>query len=190
MTRVLSIKKILNDNYVKFIIFFLSLYAFLYFFNIGFIGITSPNGIYIKFLDEHLNYIKWWRTFSIEATAFFIDALGYKVYTNATQLAVLGKSGFTLVYECLGYAIMSAFAAFVIAFPKPIKSKVIFLIGGLIFIQTMNLLRFILLALFWNHRKSIFGLDHHTFFNVCIYLLLISICYIWVNQEDKQYAKN
>lgn len=174
-----------NWSAIRFIVTFISLYLFLYFFNLFYIGITSPGGIYIRFLDEHLNYIHWWRSFSIEATASIIRWFGYKVATSATHLHVSGRSGFILVYECLAYGVMSAFIGFVIAFPKELKSKIIFLFIGLLFIQTLNILRFILLSLYWKHQKLIFNLDHHDLFNLCIYLLLMVICYIWINLPAK-----
>jgi exosortase/archaeosortase family protein len=78
---------------------------------------------------------------------------------------------------------MSFFAAFVIAYPKQLKSKLIFLFTGLICIQVLNVLRFVLLALFWD-KKSGAILDHHTIFNVVVYIVIALSLYAWVKRDD------
>ena len=180
-----SLKQFWRDPYGKFIVLFLGISALLYYFNIGYIGITAKGGAYVPFLAEHLNYIEWWRTLSIDITAKVLRAMDYTVYTNATQLKVIGKSGFTLVYECLGYGIMSVFIAFCLSFPKPFKHRIFFMLGGLLLIQTLNILRFVLLSLFWRKNETFLSLDHHTLFNGTLYLILMGVCYLWINFSSK-----
>jgi len=180
-----TFQKIWKDPYLKFIISFIGLYLILDYFNVLYIGITAKGGIYISFLDHHLNYIKWWRDFSIQSTAEILRWLGHTVYTNATQLKVIGKSGFTLVYSCLGYGIMSVFIAFCISFPSPFKHRYSFMFLGLIFIQAMNTGRFILLSLYWKKGYHFLGIDHHNLFNIVIYTSLLIICYLWIRYSSK-----
>jgi len=73
----------------------------------------------------------------------------------------------------------------VIAYPKKTKSKLIFLFTGLVCIQALNVLRFVLLALLWD-KKSDQILDHHTIFNIVIYTIITISLYFWVKHEDKQ----
>ncbi len=178
-------QKLWNDPYLKFIISFVGLYLILYYFNELYIGITAKGGIYISFLDHHLNYIKWWRNFSIQSTAEILRWLGHTVYTNTTQLKVIGKSGFTLVYSCLGYGVMSVFIAFCISFPTPFKHRYSFMLIGLIFIQALNTCRFIFLSLFWKKNWYFLGMDHHDLFNIVVYAALILICYLWIRFSSK-----
>lgn len=186
MKRQNRIAKLLpKDLYIKFIILFIVLYFLLNYFNEFYIGITAKGGVYIPFLDEHLNYIRWWRTFSIEAAANILRWFDYTVITNETQLRVIGKSGITLVYSCLGYGIMSVFVAFCLSFPSPFKHRWGFMLTGLIVIQALNIIRFVLLPLYWNRRKPLFGMDHHDIFNIFIYGLLIIICYLWIRHSSK-----
>ncbi len=188
---MIKIKKLWNDPYSKFIIVFIGIYIAIYFFNIGYIGITAKGGLYVPFLAEHLNYIEWWRTFSIEVSAKILRALGETVLTNGTQLKVISKSGFRLVYECLGYGFMSAFIAFCISFPNPFKFRFPFMLAGLVLIQALNIARFVLLALFWHKHKLPFDMDHHTFFNALMYLMMLAICYLWIQYSSKPaHAKN
>ena len=186
-----SLHNFLNVRANRFIITFLSLFLIFYGFNTLFIGLVAPGGLYSSFLDQHLNYIVAWREFYIGTTAKILTAMGYKVFTNSTRLIVEHHSGIKLIYTCLGYGVMSFFAAFIIAFPKSLKSKLVFLICGLIGIQALNILRFALLALYWRQYRLRFGyIDHHTIFNICIYLIILISIYLWTNTSVKKNATN
>jgi exosortase/archaeosortase family protein len=96
---------------------------------------------------------------------------------------VAGHGAIKVVYSCLGLGVISFFAAFVLSYPKKLKSKIIFLIGGLVGIELLNIIRFILLALFWNkHDSQIF--DHHTIFNIFIYMIIAVSLYFWVKHGE------
>lgn len=181
-----AIKRILPNPYLRFVIFFITLYFVFYYSNEFYIGITAKGGLYSAFLDENLNYIKWWRKFYLETSASILRLLNYTVLTNQTDLMVVGKGGIRLIYSCLGYSIMSAFAAFCLTFPNPFKHRFGFLIGGLILIQLMNILRFVLLSLYWDRRHPLFGMDHHDLFNIIVYLSLIALTYVWIKYISKQ----
>lgn len=79
---------------------------------------------------------------------------------------------------------MSFFIAFVIAYPKKLSSKLWFLISGLLGIQFLNIIRFVLLALFWS-KKTNQVIDHHTIFNIIIYILIMICLYFWVKSKDR-----
>lgn len=180
-----AFKRIIPDPHIRFVILFVVLYLLLNTFNEFYIGITAKGGIYVPFLDEHLNYIRWWRTFSLEASATILRWFDYVVLTNETQLRVVGKKGIRLVYSCLGYGIMSVFVAFCLSFPNPFKHRFWFMFAGLLLIQVFNILRFILLSLYWNRHQPLFGMDHHDIFNIFVYGLLIIICYLWIRYSSK-----
>ncbi|WP_316817493.1 exosortase Y [Pedobacter nyackensis] len=165
----------------RFILRFLLLFLTFYGFNIGYIGIVSPGGLYIPFLDEHCNYIAIWRNLYISVAAKALEIMGYTVSTTEISLKVQGHSGFRLVYSCLGYGIMSCFSAFTLSFPKPIRSRLTFLLTGLLVILILNLCRFILLPLFYNPQVTIFSANHHDIFNVVLYIILLAVMYKWVN---------
>lgn len=182
-----KIKNLLSEPYIRFIILFIFLYLLFYGFNTGFIGITAKGGFYVPFLDQNLNYINWWRTFTIESAATVLRWLDYNVYTNDYQLKVIGRHGFTLVYTCLGYGIMSVFAAFALAFPGKINpiSRYGFLALGLVIIQLLNTLRLMLLALYWDRRAPLLKIDHHDLFNIVVYAILILLVYVWLRYVNK-----
>ncbi|HKG06625.1 MAG TPA: glycosyltransferase, partial [Pedobacter sp.] len=161
---------------ICFVILFLSIYSF----HIMYISITTPGGLYLAWFDKHLNYISRWRHFYIHSSARILEGLGYQVHIRATGLSVNGHSGFNMVYSCLGYGVMSCFSAFVLSFPKPLASRIKFLIVGLIGIQLLNTLRLILLAIYYNPCYT--SIDHHTIFNCCIYTITIISVYHWTNK--------
>jgi exosortase/archaeosortase family protein len=186
---ILQQKSIKKTNYnkknqpLKFIITFILLFAAFYYFNILFFGITAPGNYYSAFLADHLNYIRGLRWLLLHSTAQILNWLGYGAITNEYDLLVAGHGVIQLVYSCLGLGLISFFAAFVLSYPKKWKSKIIFLIGGIIGIELLNITRFVLLALFWNKRDATI-FDHHTVFNIFIYLTIAITLYFWVKHDN------
>jgi exosortase/archaeosortase family protein len=174
---------------IKFVVVFLLLFLLFYYFNILFFGITSPGSHYYPFLANHLNYIQWLRQVLLNSTAQVLSWFGFSAVHNGTSLLVAGKGTIVLVYSCLGLGLMSFFAAFVIAFPKKLQQKTIFLIAGILCIQLLNIARFVLLALFWNKQANRI-IDHHTIFNIILYLIIMISLYFWVKQGDKATNKH
>jgi exosortase/archaeosortase family protein len=148
-----------------------------------FIGITTPGGIYIKWLDINMNYIKYWRTYDILFTRQILIGLGYEVRYTTYTILVSGRAGFKLVYSCLGYGVMSFFFAFVMAYPKPWFHKTLFLLYGLIFIQSLNIIRFTCISIYWTAPQRSSFIDHHVIFNAIIYALISIILYFWTNTK-------
>jgi len=177
--------KLHRESPLRFLLVFLGLFLFFYYFNIFFFSITSHGSHYSPFFDEHLNYIRWLRNLLLDVSRSIINMIGFTCISNDHQLLVAGHGIIDVVYSCLGLGVMSFFTAFVIAYPKKLKRKLIFLITGLICIQVLNVFRFVLLAVLWN-KKSKLILDHHTIFNIIIYIIITITLYFWVKQDDKQ----
>jgi exosortase/archaeosortase family protein len=171
-------------NYIKFAIAFPSLFLMLYSINLAFIGITSPGGYYIKFIDQNFNYIRYWRDFNISTVATFLTAIGEVVNINQYHLHVKGKAGFNIVYSCLGYGILSVLVAFVIAYPKPLIKKIIFLVSGILIFQLLNIIRLIIIALYWKPLPLVLKVNAHEIFNYIIYTVLFLAIYLWVNERS------
>lgn len=181
----------LKNNALRFALTFIALFLLFYYFNIGFFSITSEGTAhYNSFIDQHFNYISGLRALLLGCTAFLLNGLGFITITNKYDLLIAGHGGIRLVYSCLGLGIMSFFAAFVIAYPKPIRSKTYFFVAGLICIQLLNVIRMALVALFWG-KKAQQIIDHHLLFNGIIYLLIGIALYFWVTAKDnRKHAKN
>ena len=178
------IHKVKHHKPYRFAIRFLSVFTLLYLFNLSFIGVTASGGLYIEWLDKHLNYIAQWRALNIHSTAMLLKLLGQQVETGIYTLTVQNHSGFRLAYSCLGYGVMSFYAAFIVAFPKPAKSKGLVLFIGLLLIQTLNILRLTTISLFWKPAHANAWIDHHLIFNIIIYAILLYILLIWSRQKN------
>ena len=179
----MNIKLFLSNPAIKFALTFIVLFLVFYYFNIWFIGITSPGNHYSAFLDQHLNYIRLLRHLLLKSSGGLLGWFGFTSLTNDYELLVVGRGTIKLVYTCLGLGVMSFFTAFVLAYPAKWKPRLLFLVSGLVVIQLLNILRFALLALFWTkHAGQI--IDHHTIFNIIIYIIVAVSLYFWVKRPD------
>lgn len=180
------------NNPLKFAAWFVGLFIVFYYGNIFFFGLSSPGKIYSPFFAEHLNYIKALRWVLLKGSAFILNNVGYTAITNDYDLLVAGHGSIRLVYTCLGLGVLSFFSAFVLAYPKPAKDKIRFLLTGILAIQILNIIRLMLLALFWT-RKNNEVVDHHTIFNIIIYIIIAITLYFWVKADkapNKAHAAN
>jgi exosortase/archaeosortase family protein len=169
---------------LRFVVGFVILFALFYYFNIYFFRITLPGEHYNAFLADHLNYIRSLRLALLKTSAWLLNLLGYGAICNDYELLVAGHGTLQVVYSCLGLGVISFFAAFVLSYPKKWKNKIIFMLSGIIGIEVLNILRFVLLSIFWN-RKENHILDHHTIFNIFLYLVIAITLYFWVKHDDE-----
>jgi exosortase/archaeosortase family protein len=147
-------------------------------------GLMAPGRFYSPFLAVHLNYIDGLRLLLIGCAVKILGWLGFIAIHNTDEILVAGRGFLRIAYSCLGLGVSSFFAAFVIAYPKPIKIKVIFLLTGIAGIEILNVIRFVLLVLFWNgHKNQI--IDHHTLFNAFIYIVIACVLYFWVKTDHQ-----
>lgn len=174
----------LNNPAARFMLLFILLFAIFYSFNIFFFGITNPGGNYSPFLAEHLNYIAALRQLLLDCSVMILKWLGYAAIDNNYELLVAGKGTLAIVYSCLGLGLISFFSAFVLAYPSPLRSKLVFLFSGILVIQFLNVVRFVLLAIFWS-KKANRIIDHHTIFNIILYIIIAFSLYIWIKRNDK-----
>ena len=180
----------LKNKAFNFALTFIVLFLVFYYFNIGFFSITSPGSShYIPFFAEHLNYISWLRNLLLGSAAALLNLLGFTAIRNEYRLLVAGHGTILLVYSCLGLGVMSFFTAFVIAYPKPLRRKIYFIVAGIICIQVLNILRLAIVALYWTNKAQQI-IDHHFVFNSIIYLLISISLYFWVTANDKTLNAN
>jgi exosortase/archaeosortase family protein len=172
-----------------FVLKFLVLFGIFYGFNILFIAITAPGGWYIAVLDEHLNYIKLWRKVCLSSTAYVLNQLDYPVTITDTTLQIKPDKGFKIVYSCLGYGIMSVFAAFILSFKKSTPLTWVVLLAGLTLIHGLNILRLTLITLYWKRASVVMKINHHDLFNLFVYLMIGLMIIIWIRFTPKNYWK-
>jgi len=178
--------RVWHNPLYRFLLTFGGCFAFLYYLNLFLIGLMAPEGrFYSAFFEQHYDYITGLRHILIESASWILQQRGYTTFTTDYWLRVSGYGGVIIIYSCLGYGVMSFFTAFVVAWPKSLKSKLWFLPAGLLIIQLLNITRFMLLCLYW--RGSVFRgmIDHHDLFNIILYLILLCIIYFWVRKSGE-----
>jgi len=175
---------------IKFVFSFLFLFVAFYYFNIYWFAATSPTSRhYIPFVANNLDYIKGIRLLLLNCSTGLLNLLGFTAIHDNYIMLVAGRGSIQVVYKCLGLGVISFFTAFVIAYPKTLKAKVIFIIAGILVLQFLNILRFMFLAVYWT-KAGTTTLDHHTIFNFVIYLIVAISVYFWMTEPVKPNKKH
>ncbi|WP_207429601.1 archaeosortase/exosortase family protein [Pedobacter sp. SYSU D00535] len=171
----------------RFLLVFLGLFFVLDYWHWAFEGIVTPRNYYSPFIDDHFNYLRGFTHILLGATKMVISLIGYPSFVYGDWLRIPGQGGVIVAYPCLGFGVMNFFTAFVVAYPKPLKEKILFFFFGIAFIQLLNMGRFIYLCL--SQEDSFLGFtNHHDAFNFVIYLCLFFLIVIWVNLGGKKRA--
>lgn len=180
-------KKYLQKDILIYVIKFLIVFAIFYYGTVAIIGLSSPAGHYSLFVDKYLNYITGFRKGLLLGAKFLLKLAGYETYlANEFVLRLQNGKGVRMVYSCLGYGIMSFWAAFVIANKGDLIKKAAWILMGLFLICLINVLRICLLLLSNNKVLAIpFHINHHTLFNVSAYLLIFILIWLY----DKSFTK-
>ena len=182
----MSYNDIIKNPGFIFIVKFLVLFLGFHFGCEFFIGITAPGGLYIQFLDEHLNFIAWLRESILFGSNLICSLFNYPAYIDGPyhlRSAETGQ-GVQMVYSCIGYGIMSFWAGFVLAHSSPWKKKLRWTLLGLMVIWIINCFRvaIILIATVrnWNINRFI---DHHDFFNIVAYIFIFILIVLFLRKQ-------
>src|ERR1035437_3397217 len=171
----------INKEYIFFIIKFIGIFCILYFGTIAVIGLSVPAGCYSPFIAKHLNYIDWLRTSLLYTSKELLSLIGYKTFlADKYDLIMKNGPGIRMVYSCIGYGVMSFWAAFVLANKGSWIKKIKWLIAGWLVIWVINVLRISILVIAVNKNWQMpLGLDHHTWFNIAAYILIFILIYFY-----------
>ena len=168
--------------FVKFLGCFFILYCFFPFYR----GLTAAGGkVFSPFLYSHFNIIKVFTLFLTNSSELLLEALHYEVLqTNYHTLRISHSRAVSVNPSCLGWAVMSFWVAFVFANKAPVKHKLIWIITGIISICIINITRISLIALSSHlHWKTFVSLDHHLLFNICSYLCVFLLMYMYIRAQ-------
>ena len=176
--------------FIRFVIKFLLVFAVCYYGTLAIIGLSVPGGHYSSFVEHYLNYVNWLRSSLLNGSKLLLSFFGIKTYlANNYNLRVVNGRGIRLVYECVGYGVMSFWIAFVTASMAKPKKKILWLIFGLLFIWLLNIVRLSLLLVATDRGWPIpLGWDHHTWFNIFAYLFIFIGMFLFNQQSEKHLA--
>ncbi|MBB2144084.1 hypothetical protein GM921_01180 [Pedobacter sp. LMG 31464] len=193
MNQSLDNKKEANKTAIFFVI---KLLFFYFLFSQGNLFMNSMmnegSSYYNAYISTHFNYIQGLKTALIVPAVWIIKLFGFYAIHNEMDVMVVAGPHLRINYSCLGLGVMSFLAAFVIAFPAKLKSKIKLLIYGLMMIYILNMLRIValgvLLGYFESQRENF--AYHHEVFNILVYIIVFILLYYWVKQNNTPIVKS
>lgn len=161
----------------KFIFFFIMIYGGMQLL----IGFTAPGGYYSVFLDNYFNLIAGLRSSLITGAKTFLHIFGIEsIQTSDRVLRIPGGRGVIVSYSCLGIAVMSFWIALMGAMRQGWKTKLIWIVVGLLMIWLINVSRIALFLLAINKGWPMpLGIDHHMWFNIVSYVLIFTLLFFY-----------
>jgi exosortase/archaeosortase family protein len=176
----------IDRNLIIYLCKFIFIFLFLYYGTFFFIGITAKGGIYIAWLDEYFNYVRWLRNILLHGSKIVIELAGYNgKLRDAYSLQINNANSVVLVYECLGYGVISYWIAFIIANDGSLTFKLKWLFAGIVIILLSNMLRIAIIAIaVYEKWKISLHIEHHTFYNTISYSIIIILSLLYMKQVN------
>jgi exosortase/archaeosortase family protein len=166
---------------------FTGVFCLCYFGTLAVIGLAAPGGIHSPFVEKYLDYVSWIKLSLIHATGFILMLFDISTYTiPGFIIRFTGGNGVHIAMDCVGYGVYSFWIAFVVANKGTFFKKSGWIVGGLFGLWFINVLRISLYLTSLNRDWSMpLGLDHHMWFNICAYLLIFLLIYLY----DRSFSK-
>jgi exosortase/archaeosortase family protein len=145
------------------------------------IGLAAPAGWYSPFVDHHLDYVSWLKNSLIGGT---------KLILSLFSIPTVKEPGFVLSYpngkaviiamDCVGYGVYSFWIAFVAANKGKFRKKTLWIVFGLLALWFINVVRITLVLVSINKNWQMpLGIDHHTWFTICAYLMIFLMIWLY-----------
>lgn len=150
-------------------------------------GLSAPGNYYSALIDHYFDYPSWLRLSLLYGSKFFLLLFGYTcIIPDGYHIQILDGKGVQLIYACLGVGVLSFWLAFVVANRGVFLKKLIWVIGGMIFIWLINIIRICLFLISVNKQQKMpLGLDNHTFFNALAYAAVFVMIFFY----DRSFRK-
>lgn len=177
----MKIKGYTATPFFIYLIKFLGVLCILYFGTTFIVGLTVPGGYYSPFIAQYLNYPDWLGISLLKGARLLLSMLGYtSELLGHDVLRLQGGKSILLAFPCLGYGIMSFWAAFVFANTGTALKKAGWILGGWLALWLINVIRIALLLIsLEKHWPIPFGFSYHTQFNIVAYLLIFIMMWVY-----------
>jgi exosortase/archaeosortase family protein len=137
--------------------------------------------IYVILTSFILGYFAFtpWIVFLFTAAQKILALLGVEAIVKSTLM--IGENGSMFMAKgCLGFGTLFIFAAIVYLTGKDRKITWFYIIGGLIFLNIVNIIRFVVLFIhIQKHGTYVLSIDLHDLYNYIIYGLVFLMWIIW-----------
>jgi len=176
--------KLLQNPFLIYLLKFAGIFCVVYFGTLLVSGLAAPVGWYSPFVHQYLDYVSWLKNSLIGGTKFILSIFSIPTYR---------EPGFALTYphgkaviialDCVGYGVYSFWIAFVAANKGKLGKQLIWILGGLLALWFINVVRITLVLVAINKNWAMpLGIDHHTWFTICAYLLILLM--IWLYDKN------
>ncbi len=179
---------IASKLFLTYLIKFLLIFVCIYFGLQIWIGLSIPGGTYSNFVDGYLDFFHFLRISLLRGAEVVANLFGYTTNEEPGYLIrVVNGRGVIISYSCAGIAVMSFWAAFVLANSLSFKKKIFWLISGILIIWIINVLRIGLFLVALNKKWPMpLGIDHHTWFNIAAYGAILTMMYFLDKKTSRQ----
>ena len=170
-----------RKHFLIFVFKFIFLYLFFYYGTLLIIGLSSPGGFYNQLFHDYFNFVSWLKISLIKGATVIANIFGYTTKEEpGFLLHVVNGRGVIIAYDCVGYGVMSFWAAFIIASSLSFKKKLVWLFGGLLLLWLINVCRIGLFLVALNKGWDMpLGLDHHAWFNIFAYTAILFLMFLF-----------
>ncbi len=167
-------KKYLSNGYAIYLLKFSGLFSLFYFGTLAIIGLSTKENSYSPFVANYLDYVTPLRSVILHGAGRLLQWSGHQIaWIDDRTIGFPGGESIRMVYSCVGYGVLSFWAAFVLANTGSGGKKAAWIMGGTLALCGINILRVYLMVIAINKgQKPPLGLDHHTWFNIAAYLLI------------------
>lgn len=154
---------------------------------VGSIGYLSWYALYEYYLRPHSVADRWVIHQIVLGTETLLSLLQYDLipYTRSefmNRVGIEGSLGVTVGAPCDGMILFGLFAAFIVAYPGPIKHKLWFLPVGIVSIHLINVARVAALAIIVDINPEWLDFNHDYTFTILVYGFVFLLWYLWVQK--------
>ncbi|MBN1504160.1 MAG: archaeosortase/exosortase family protein [Candidatus Eisenbacteria bacterium] len=110
-----------------------------------------------------------------------LSLLGFGVSVDGV-LVTYDSHGLSIIAECTGYTALVLFFSVVVAYPSPVKKKLLGLAIGFPLILAFNLLRLVIMALVLAYKPQYFDFAHLYFWQVALIIFVVALVVFWIEK--------
>ena len=115
-----------------------------------------------------------------------LSILGWEMESTGRVIAIFGTRGVEIQNGCNGLHILGLYAGFIIAYPGPMRKRLLFLASGILLLYIANVFRIAVFALSIAYLPDYWAVVHGYSSYVFFYSLVLSLWYLWTIISDQQ----
>ena len=135
-------------------------------------GFILPDGRTNSFLTSKV----------VQGTVLGLSIIGFESEGKDKVIYIDQQPSVLVADACNGLELFALYIGFLLAFPGHIRSKLIFIVFGVILIFVVNILREMALALNYNFFQETFEINHKYTYAFIVYILIFFIWRFWLKR--------